>query len=147
MKCLWAFLREKDKIPKKRETSLLQEKQHERTGWLESAAFLPVRILKCACFPLSHKVTMDYLEFSNSYMDFSFFCKLSLDWQKYASVPINANSLKRVLTYNELQLRCGVNVIIPTRNIDGSMLGAGLSQHSGLKPQVKAHTWACWQLS
>lgn len=61
------------------------------------------------------------IEFSNSHADFSFFYKLSLD---YAAVLKNANSLKRALTYNRLQLRCGVNLIT------GQEHGWGQAAHS-----------------
>ena len=54
-------LREKDKIPKKLESSPPQEKQHERTEWLESAAFMPVKTIRVLSlfFFLCQEVTMD----------------------------------------------------------------------------------------
>lgn len=119
-------LREKDKIPKKLESSPPQEKQHERPGWLESAAFMPVKTIKVLFFfPFSGNHNGLYLiESSNSYMDFSSLASCHLTDKKYTPVPKNANSLKRVYgpMYDELLLRCGVNIIIPARNIDGSVL-------------------------
>lgn len=57
-------------------------------------------------------------------MGFSSSASCHLTDKKYAPVPKSANSLKRVYgpMYDELLLRYGVNIIIPARDVDGSVL-------------------------
>lgn len=116
----------KTRFPKSWSHPLLKKNNmKEQSDWSQLRLCL-LRLLECSLFfslSGSHN-GLDLIESSNSYMDFSSLASCHLTDKKYTPVPKNANSLKRVYgpMYDELLLRCGVNIIIPARNIDGSVL-------------------------